>query len=251
MVSGVGGIEMKLPRDLSLHPNPQAALRWLMVGICLMLSGCHLVFPFRSEGPASNDAAADGKSVADFARSDGPFTDQTTDDSQNANPDTALTDSSATTSILVAEDVSVNQATPTSTTGSESSLPVRGEIGVRREVLLRFPVISAAIVSAALQLHIDDWQAGTATVYALPPGTGWREGVTVWNTRPNSAVVLGTLAPVAGQPSIKLDITAALTANQSIPFEVLIRADTASTDMKFFSKEESSGKKAPAIVISL
>lgn len=155
------------------------------------------------------------------------------------------------TSFVASADAYVNQASPTTNSGTSAELRAKLATGQSTESYLTFNVtgLSGPVVQAILQLTTANYAgADTASAPDIRIVTSaWSESTVTWNTKPTYSGVLAAGGGAWAYNTMRsYDVTAAVSGNGAFS---LAMTGNVSDQVNVNSREQSSGK--PTLVVSV
>jgi hypothetical protein len=156
----------------------------------------------------------------------------------------AAAGTSGTETLLPVADSWIDQAFPTATHGTATTLETDGGTGIERDTLLRFDAsaVPGTVTAARLRVYVTNGTTNGPPVY--PTETTWAESSVTWNTRP--ATTGGAVADPTTVPSgswFEYNVTSLVTAGTQVSLALIPQ----STDGMDVSSRESSNP--PQLVV--
>jgi hypothetical protein len=174
-------------------------------------------------------------------------------------PATAVsTDAATTLTFTATADAYVSEATPTTAGGTtdRTSCFVNDDTGTRRECLVSFTVtglVAGDTVTGATVLLDDKGDAtGTKLVNLGTVAATWSESTVTWGSRPTlGATVASQSQHTFGQDSSFALAPGTVTANGAVAFALWSPPNSYATAMNFQTKDNTVGKPAPRLVLTV
>src|SRR3954451_4737581 len=147
-------------------------------------------------------------------------------------------------------DTYVAQGSPASAFGSATAMSAVGTPSAK-QAFLRFSIAGlpagAGVASAKLRLVVTN-DSTTGGIFTTTTNASWPESVT-WNTRPAvDGVRLATVAAVALNQVVEVDVTPAITANGAVSFAITVPATTANT-LGYATRNATTAANRPALIV--